>query len=481
MGKALTEEQMQQVEKEVAGLVTKARAAQDAFADATQEEVRRIAKAIACLAYERAEVWSKALFKENGGSGRLESKMSQLLSRPLGLAAQVDSVKTVGVIEEDPDGYLIKIAKPLGVIASLVPMTVPTGLVACQTIFGLMSKNAMIYSPHPRTKRATMFVVNDIRELLKRMGYPEDLVQCVETPSLAMTDILMKQADYVIATGGAAMVKAAYSSGTPAFGVGAGNSVSFVDDSADLKKTAEGIMKAEMNDWGSGCSTENSVAIHEAVYDDMIKELKAVGGHLCSEEEKEKLIGAIWKNGKLNVDCIIHSPQHIAKEAGFEVPDTCTFLMAEETHCGKEYPMTEEKLSPVIAVWKVKNVDEAIDLVNNIHAVSGAGHSCSVHSKDENHIMKYASLTHTSRVAVNACTGLNNAGGYNNKMPWTFSLGCGTWGGNAYSENNTFKHYYNTTWVYRMMPECQAPDRKKVFADVLKEDGLFMDYPEFSM
>ena len=285
----------------------------------------------------------------------------------------------------------------------------------------------------------------------------------------------------VIATGGSAMVKAAYSSGTPAFGVGAGNSCSFVDDTADLADTAKGIMEAEMNDWGSGCSTENSVVIHQAVYDQMLEELKKVGGYLCNEEEKAKLINALWKNGKLNVDCIIHTPQHIAKVAGFEVPESCTFIMAEESHWGPEYMMTEEKLSPVVAVWKVKDVDEGIELINNIHSVSGAGHSCSIHSANEEHIMRFATKTHTSRVAVNACTGLNNAGAYNNKMPWTFSLGCGTWGGNAYSENNTFKHYYNTTWVYRLMPSGSAPDRAQVFGDLLGDEKLFGNYPEFQL
>lgn len=465
----------------VSELIARARAAQEAVEELTQEDVRRIAKAVACLSYDRANVWAEALFAENGGSGRLESKVAQLLTRPLGLAAQVDDIKTVGVIEEDPDGYLVKIAKPLGVIASLVPMTVPTGLVACQSIFSLMAKNAIIFSPHPRTKKVTNFVANDIRELLGRMGYPRDLVLCVEKPTKEISNTLMAEADYVIATGGADMVKAAYRSGTPAFGVGAGNSVSFVDDTADLAATARGIMQAEMNDWGSGCSTENSVAIHEAVYDRMIEELKKVGGHLCTAEEKEKLIHTLWNNGKLNVNAIIHTPQYIADLAGIPVDENCTFLMAEETNVGPEYLMTEEKLSPVIAVWKVRDVDDAIGLVNRIHKVSGAGHSCSIHSANEEHILRYAGKTHTSRVAVNACTGLNNAGANNNKMPWTFSLGCGTWGGNAYSENNSFKHYYNTTWVYRLMPASNTPDREKVFAGLLGDEKLFGNYPDFSL
>lgn len=465
----------------ITGLVTRARRAMEQIEPLTQEDVRKIAKAVACLSYDRADVWSNALYEENGGSGRLESKKAQLMSRPLGLAAQVDGVKTVGVIEEDPDGYLVKIAKPLGVIASLVPMTVPTGLVACQTIFGLMSKNAMIFSPHPRTKKVTAFVVNDLRELLGRMGYPKDLLQCVEQPSLATTDVLMQQADFVIATGGAAMVKAAYSSGTPAFGVGAGNSVSCVDESADLQEVASGIRAAEMNDWGSGCSTENSAIILESVYDQTLEALKKEGGYLCNAEEKQKLIDAIWKNGKLNVECIIHTPQQIAAYAGFTVPDSCTFLMAEESVIDEEHKMVEEKLSPVIALWKAKDLDEAIAMTNRIHAISGAGHSCSIHSRDEAHILRFAEKTHTSRVAVNACTGLNNAGGYNSKMPWTFSLGCGSWGGNAYSENNSFKHYYNTTWVYRLLPTGEAPDRRSVFGSLMDDKALFTGYPDFSM
>lgn len=466
---------------EIRAIVDAGRKAMSEIEGLTQEDVRKLAKAIAFLSVSRAEVWSKALFLENGGSGRLESKLVRNTDRPLGLAAQVDNVKTVGVIEEDPDGYLIKIAKPLGVIASLVPMTVPEGLVSAQTIFSLMSKNAIIFTPHPRTKKVTNFVVNDIRELLGRLGYPKDLVQCIENLSKSSTDMLMQEADYVIATGGAAMVKAAYSSGTPAFGVGAGNSVSTIDESADLAEAARGIMLAETNDWGAGCSTENSVAIHEAVYNQMIEELKKQGGHLCNEEEREKLISTLWKDGHLNVDCIIHSPQHIAKEAGFEVPEDCKFIMAEETNWGKEYPLTEEKLAPVVALWKFKNIDEAIELVNNIHSISGAGHSCSIHSKNEDNIMKYCTKTKTSRVAVNANTGVNNGGSYQNKMPWTFTLGCGTWGGNAYSENNSFKHYYNTTWVYRMMPAKKAPSKADVFGELLNQTSYFENYPEFKL
>lgn len=462
-------------------LVRKGRKAMEQIKHLTQEEVRKIAKAVAYLSYERANVWAEALFLENGGSGRLESKVAQLVSRPLGLAAQVDNVKTVGIIEEDPDGYLVKIAKPLGVIASLVPMTVPTGLVACQTIFSIMSKNAVIFSPHPRTKRVTRFVVNDLRDLFGRMGYPKDLLQCIEEPSMALTDLVMKKADYVIATGGAAMVKAAYSSGTPAFGVGAGNSCSVVDETADIEEVASGIRSAEMNDWGSGCSTENSCIILESMYDKVVEALKKEGGYMCSEEEKQKLINTIWKNGKMDVNVIIHNPQHIAKAAGIEVPDGCTFLMAEESVIDKEHKMVEEKLSPVIAVWKAKDLDEAIGMVNKIHAISGAGHSCSIHSADEANILKFASETHTARVAVNTCTGLHNAGGYDNRMPWTFSLGCGSWGGNAFSENNTFHHYYNTTWVYRMMPSRPAPTPQSVLGDMIHNEKLFADYPEFQL
>jgi sulfoacetaldehyde dehydrogenase len=459
-------------------MIERAKKAMKEIEDLTQEDVRKIAKAAACLSYSRAEIWSRALYSENGGSGRLESKIARNTVRPLGLAAQLDSVKTVGVIEEDPEGYLVKIAKPLGVVASLVPMTVPEGLVACHTIFGLMSKNAMIFSPHPRTKKVTNFVVNDLRELLGRMGYPKDLLQCIEKPSIALTNELMSQADYVVATGGADMVKAAYSSGTPAFGVGAGNSVSVIDETADLDNAAHGIMLAETNDWGAGCSTENSVAIHEAVYGDMVEALKRHGGYMCTPLEKEKLVNILWQGGKMNTDCIIHSPQHIAKAAGFEVPDDCSFIMAEETNWGNDYPMTKEKLSPVIAVWRFSSIKDAIELVNSIHSISGAGHSCAIHSKNESNIMEIAMKTKVSRVAVNTNTGVNNGGSLSNKMPWSFTLGCGTWGGNAYSENNSFKHYYNTTWVYRMAPSEKSPTKEEVFGDLINNAALFENYPD---
>ena len=478
---AKTEAELKEIKAMVDKMIEKGRTAMKEIEDLTQEDVVKLCKSIAYLACERAEIWSKALYTENGGSGRLESKITRNTVRPLGLAAQLDDVKTVGVIEEEPDKSLVKIAKPLGVVASLVPMTVPEGLITAHTMFGLMSKNAIIFSPHPRTKKVTNFVVNDLRELLGRLGYPKDLLQCIEKPSLEGTDILMDAVDYVVATGGAEMVKAAYSSGTPAFGVGAGNSCSFVDDTADLDEVSTGICAAETNDWGAGCSTENSVVIHEAVYDQTVEALKKVGGYLCNEEEKEKLINAIWFNGKLNVKVIIHSPQDIAKMAGFYVPDDCTFLMAEESQWGEEFMMTEEKLSPVITVWKVKDVDDAIELINNIHSISGAGHSCSIHSTNEDHILKFASKTKTSRVAVNTNTGVNNGGANNNKMPWTFTLGCGSWGGNAYSENNTFKHWYNTTWVYRMMPGVAAPVKEEVFKEDLKRPELFTDYPDFEL
>ncbi|MFD4820160.1 aldehyde dehydrogenase family protein [Peribacillus butanolivorans] len=461
-------------------IIKRGRQAMEAISHLTQEDVREIARKIAYLATSRAEVYSKGLFEENGGSGRLQSKLTRNTDRPLGLAAQLDGVKTVGVIEEDPKGNLVKIAKPIGVLSSLVPMTVPEGLVTAQSIFSIMAKNAIIFSPHPRTKKITNFVVNDFRELLGRLGLPKDLIQCIEKPSKELTEELMAKSDYVIATGGAAMVKAAYSSGTPAFGVGAGNSVSFVDESADLEDAALGIMKAETNDWGAGCSTENSVAIHEKVYEDMINALKAQGGYMCTPEERDLLVAALWKDGHLNVDCIIHSPQDIAKVAGFKVNEDTKFLMAEETDLGANNPMTGEKLAPVIAVWKVNDVDDAIELTNTLHAISGSGHSCAIQSHNEENIKNFAFGTKTARIAVNANTGVNNGGGNNNPMPWTFTLGCGTWGGNAYSENNTFKHYYNTTWVYRTLPDSEVknPQIDEVFAGLTDIDELFSGYPK---
>ncbi|GAE27300.1 alcohol dehydrogenase [Halalkalibacter wakoensis JCM 9140] len=456
----------------VASLVERARKAQASAEGLSQEEARRAAASIGWFALNKAEEWANDTFEETG-MGDIQSKINRIQSRARGIMRDIKYAKTVGVIEEDHEKQLVKIGKPVGVVGSLIPTTVPAGVVFIGMMNAIMGRNAMICSPHPRAKRTTLKVVNEIRGLFKRLDLPEDLILCIEDPSLAKTNELMQQVDLVVATGGAPMVKSAYSSGTPAYGVGAGNVVVVIDETADLRDAANKIAEAQLNDLAIGCSTENSAVIQEGVYDNVLEEMVAAGAYLCNAEEKAKLQSTLWKDGHLNPEVICKPATFIAEKAGFIIPEDRTWLIVEETGFGPEFPFSGEKLSVVVALYKYSNFDDAISLVNNIQAYSGAGHSCGIHSTDDERILKYSLETKTSRVAVRMPVGKSNAGNWNNGMPFTINLGCGTWGGNITSENVTYKNYINTTWVAREIKDFKVPTDEELFGTVMSDDKVF--------
>lgn len=456
-------------------LISRARTAQQIASEYDQDQVRRIAAAIGLLAVRRAEAWADIVLSETG-MGRVESKISRTAGRARGLMRDYQDARTVGVIEVDEAKQLVKIGKPVGVVASLVPTTVPEGVVFMGAMNAIMGRNATIFAPHPRAKRSTARVVEDIRELLRRLDVPDDLLICIESPSLASTEELMKQADLIVATGGAPMVKAAYSSGTPAFGVGAGNAVVVVDETADLDYVANEIAFSQMNDYAIGCSTENSVVVLSSVYDKAVAAFKRAGAHICSPEEKVKLQATLFVDGHLNPDVICKSAAVIADKAGINIAEGTDWLIVEENGHGADYPFSGEKLSVVVTLYRAEDFNGAIDRVNGIHAHSGAGHSCGVHSTREDRIMELAERTKTARVAVGQATTKSNAGGWTSGMPLTINLGCGTWGGNSVSENITWKHYINTTWVARPIVNPVIPTDEELFGDLLAEQSLFSGY-----
>lgn len=452
----------------VISLVERAREAQKVVESFTQEQVRQYSQSMGWYALNNAEKWAKLTFEETG-MGDIQSKINRIQARARGLMRDLKNAKTVGVIEEDHEKQLVKIGKPVGVVGSLVPTTVPAGVVFMGMMNAIMGRNAMIVSPHPRAKRTTAQVVNEIRALFKRLGIPEDLILCIEEPSLEKTNELMKHVDLVVATGGAPMVKAAYSSGTPAYGVGAGNVVVVIDETADLKDAASKIAEAQLNDLAIGCSTENAAVVQQDVYNDALKEMVAAGAYVCNAEEKKKLQATLWVDGHLNPEVICKPAVFIAEKAGFKIPEDRTWLVVEETGYGAMYPFSGEKLSVVVTVYKFDTFDNAISLVNNIQAYSGAGHSCGIHSNDDERILKYALETRTSRVAVRMPVGKSNAGNWNNGMPFTINLGCGTWGGNITSENVTYKNYINTTWVAREIKNYKVPTDEELFGAVMND------------
>jgi sulfoacetaldehyde dehydrogenase len=436
----------------VSEVVSRARAAQAAIADYTQEQVDELCTAVAWAVArpERAESLAK-LAVDEGGFGTYDDKVTKIKKRVLGVLADMRSVRTVGVVDEDPARGLVKIAKPVGVVAALIPTTGPDATPPVKALFALKGRNAIVLAPHPRTKDTTAAVVTHMREACVQVGAPADLVQTIAEPTIAKTQELMTQADLVVATGGAAMVKAAYSSGTPAYGVGVGNAVHVVDETADLDDAATAVVAAKTFDYATSCLADNAVVAEASVYQDLLDRLVARGGYLCGPTEKAALQRRMWPDGGHipTPEVIAKSAPTIARLAGLTIPDDRTFLIVEEDGAGPEHPFSGEKLSVVLALYRYRDgIDRAVELVNAITGYQGLGHTCGIHTSRDDHVDALAFGTRTARVLVNQ--NLNEgAGSARNGLPFTLSLSCGTWGGNIICENVNAHHFVNLTWVSR--------------------------------
>lgn len=440
------------VQREVSAVMARARSAQAMIADYTQEQVDDLCAAVAWAVArpERAQALAR-LAVDEGGFGNYDDKVTKINRRVLGVLADMRTVRTVGVVEEDPERGLVKIAKPVGVVAAIVPTTGPDATPPVKALLALKGRNAIVVAPHPRTKETTAAVVEYMRSACTQVGAPADLVQMLAQPSIAKTQELMRQADLVVATGGAAMVKAAYSSGTPAYGVGVGNAVHVVDETADLDDAAVAIAGAKTFDFATSCLADNAVVAEASIYDGLVDRLVAAGGFLCSTAEKALLQQSMWPDGGHipTPDVIAKSAATIAELAGFTIPADRTFLVVEEDGVGEEHPFSGEKLSVVLALYRYDGgIERAVDLVNAITGYQGLGHTCGIHTSRDDHVDALALGTKTGRVLVNQ--NLNEgAGSPRNGLPFTLSLSCGTWGGNITTENVNARHFVNLTWVSR--------------------------------
>ncbi len=458
------------VKEYIAGLVKRARAAQAVAENFTQEKADELMTAVVwdIVRDGPAQEISKLAVDESN-MGNYESKYAKLMVKLKGALRDMRGEKSIGVIKVDEKKGIMKVAKPVGVVGGILPCTNPEATPVLKTIMAIKTRNAIILAPHPRTKRTNTLIVNIMRATLKKYGVPEDLVIGLEEPTLESTTELMRQVDLVVATGGGALVKAAYSSGTPAYGVGQGNAVSVVDETADLKDAANKIMRSKTFDHATSCSTENSLIVHASVYDELIKCLKAEGGYLVNPEEKVKLQQGMWVDGHLNGGIIAQPVQTIAKVAGITIPQDRKFIMVEETGIGPDYPFSGEKLSMVMTIFKYSgSFQEAIDKVNAITNYHGRGHSCGIHSFNEDHILALSLQTKTSRIMVRQPQCLANSGAATNGMPMTLSLGCGTWGGNISSDNITWRKLINITWVSKPI-DPWMPSDEELFGKLMKK------------
>ena len=447
----------------------RARKAQAIINTYTQEQVDRLCSVIAYeMTRPEMEAELATLALEETELGDYDSKVAKIEKKVKGMFMEIKHEKTVGIVEEIPERGMRRIKKPVGVIGSLIPSTQPEMIPITTAMCTVKSRNAVIMAPHPRGKKTTYQTVEKMRELLRKNGAPADILQCVDLVKVAVTNELMRQADLVIATGGAGMVKAAYSSGTPAYGVGAGNAIMAIDDTADFKDAAHKIMLSKTGDLAAGCSCDNALVIYENIYNEMVEALKAEGGYMCRPEEHDKIQKAIFPewpaNHDLNRDIVAKPIDVIARLADIEVPEGTKFIMVEETGSGADYPLSGEKLCMVLTVYKCKDIDGAIERVNANHAYSGAGHSCGIYSHNEDNIIKFALNTHTCRVNNNLPNSVVNTGDWNAGHPFSPSLGCGTWGGNIASENISLKHYMNDTWLATGISRA-VPTDEELFGD----------------
>lgn len=444
-------------------LLGNARRAMAAIASYDQATVDRLCQAVGWAAAnpETAERLANMSVDESGMGSREPRRRAKVL----GILRDALRQKSIGIIEEIPEKGIVKYAKPAGVICSLIPVTSPYITPIGIAIYAIKCKDAVIFSPHPSSRKTTNETIRLMRAALKELGVTEDIIQCVEQPSIPLANELMSICDLTIATGGPAMVKAAYSSGKPAYGVGAGNATMVIDETADVAAAARNSAISKTNDHGSGCSADGNLVIDHTIYDAMLAQLQQEGGYLVNVEEKERLRRAYWDDeGRRTADTIARPASAVAAKAGISLPEGKTFLLVEQDRIGKEHLYSTEKLGVVLAVFKAQGFDDALDKVRQIFETGGRGHSCGIYSFNDEHIDRLALMAPVSRIMVRQIQSSSNAGTFTNGMPMTSSMGCGIWGGNITNENVSLKHYMNVTWVSRPIPE-DKPSEAELFGE----------------
>lgn len=431
----------------------RARAAQAIVARYSQAQLDELTLAAGWAIMEPARNRTLAeIAVRDTGLGNVPDKINKNHRKTLGLMRDLKRAISTGVLREIPEQGITEIARPVGVVCAVVPSTNPGATPANNIINALKCGNAIILSPSPKGISTSAKLIEYIHEEFKRIGAPLDLVQMLPSPvTKESSSELMKQCDLVVVTGSQANVRAGYSSGTPALGVGAGNVAVIVDDSADLTDAAAKIMRSKIFDNATSCSSENSVIIHTAVHERMIAELVKQGGVMLTAAEKETLQQAMFPGGKLSAAITAQSVEKICKIAGLTRPEVVSArcLMAEETGTGKAHPFSGEKLSPVLAVYQARDFDHAFATMRAIYDYMGDGHSCGIHTANEANIRKLGLEMTVCRVIVNQAHAIANGGSFDNGLPFSLTMGCGTWGGNSFSDNLNYRHFMNITRIVR--------------------------------
>ncbi|WP_416650640.1 acylating sulfoacetaldehyde dehydrogenase [Candidatus Pseudothioglobus sp. Uisw_086] len=459
----------------IASIVIDARKAQSIINDYSQEQIDELILAVAweVIQPENNQKLSEMAVKHTG-LGNVEDKMRKNRRKTIGLLRDLKGVKTVGVINQDIKKGLTEIARPVGVIGAIVPSTNPIATPLNKVINALKCRNAVILAPSPKGALVCSRVVELMQKAIQRIGAPKNIVQSLSVPiSKDDTNELSKLVDLIVATGSQNNIQRALQSGTPTLGVGVGNVPAIVDDSANLDDASHKIMTSKTFDNATSCSSENSIIVLDSIYDALIKSLEKEGGSLLNSKEKAVLAKNMWsKEGVINRNIIAKKSNEIASLAGLNDKHmNSKFLMVEEENVGNDYPFSMEKLSPVLAVYRVKNFDHAVEIATTILDNQGKGHSCSIHSENKDNIFRLGNELPVCRVIVNQAHCFATGGNFDNGLPFSLSMGCGTWGNNITDENLNYKHYLNITKIVKTI-KTDEPSEDDIFSSYWKKYSL---------
>ena len=450
---------------QVQHLVARARVAQALFETFSQEQVDAIVRDFAKYVYDNAETIAAGAHKETG-LGVYEDKVAKAKSKSRVIWNNLKGKPSRGIIGEDEDANLVLVAKPMGVVAAVCPVTNPIVTPMCNAMFALKAGNAVIFAPHPKAEYATRDLTRAYRDILNSHGAPEDLVQMIHNGSIRTTQALMQAADVVVATGGGAMVRAAYSSGKPSYGVGAGNVPVIIDRAVDLRDAIEKIVAGASFDNGIICSHEQFVLTPEELYAETITAFLATGKVWYTEdkEQVEKLRDLVFPDGHLSKDVVGRSASVIAALAGIDIPDSVRVILVQADGAGEDDVLAKEKLCPVVAILPYKTFHEAVDKAKANLLVEGAGHSAALHSNNEAHIRQMGLALPISRLVVNQSSALTAGGSLTNGFAPTTTLGCGSWGGNSISKNLDYKHLMNVSRIGKVIAHKKVPTDAEIWS-----------------
>lgn len=449
----------------IQGLVDRARKAQEEFETYSQEQVDKAVRAIGKIIYDNGEMLAEMAVKESR-MGKYEDKIVKNKAKAKIVWYKLKGIKSRGIVRYLDDIGVVEVAKPIGVIGCVAPTTNPTMTPNHNAMIALKGGNAIIVCPHPRAKATGVKTVELMRQALGELGYPQDLIQVVPEPTMEVSGLVMSLCDACVSTGGPGMVKAAYSSGKPAFGVGAGNVQSLVDQDIDLEEAAVKIAKSRTYDNGVLCTCEQCVHIPRDKFQRMVELLEAQGGaYIGGDAHVAALRKAMFPDGSINKEVVGATPQAIAEMAGLTVPPEATFLLVRVTKGGKEEDLSKEKLCPVLAICPYDTWEEAVALAVDNLKNEGAGHSAIIHSNNKSRVEYAALRLPVSRIGVNLVGSSGLGGGFDCGLNPTATLGCGTWGNNSISENLWWHHLVNISRIAYRMPDNPVPTDEEIWAE----------------